>query len=137
MLFIAGFCCTAICFFACIDASKPPLPSIVGRWELAQGLRAQKPTELLSGVYFQFGADGLMTTNLPAVAETAVPYEIKKNDILQKSQPPIVYHVVSASDSTLVLAMEMRGVQFDLKLRKAAVTSDSIPANPPIEGVSQ
>ena len=128
ILFFASIFCMAICFFACTDDKKaPPLPSLVGRWELAQGFRAKKPTELLTGIYFQFGADGMMMTNLPIVDETSVPYEIKKSDILQKSEPPLFYHDTNATDSTLSLALEMRGVQFDLKLRRAATVVDSIP----------
>lgn len=108
----------------CNGSDEKPAISVQGHWELVKGIRNQKETETLQGVYFQFDADGTMMTNLPVGSEVPVEFELKKNEIHQKTPQPIVYFVQSATDSTLVLTMEMRGAQFEMYLRKA---------QPPIE----
>ena len=108
---------------ACDETPKMPPVAIDGRWELREGMRAQKPTETLAGVYFSFDLNaGTMETNLPVGAETPIPFERKDNKIIQKSTPPVEYEITSASDSTLNLSFEIRGIPFDLKLIRAALT---------------
>jgi hypothetical protein len=107
---------------ACNETPKIPPAVIDGRWELLEGMRAQKATETLAGVYFLFDpATGTMETNLPVGAETPTPFERKDNKIIQKSAPPVEYEITGASDSTLNLSFEIRGIPFDLKLRKASL----------------
>lgn len=104
---------------ACEDDNKKNQYSIEGRWELFKGFRNQKETETLQGVFFEFGKDGKMTTNLPVGADVPTGYELKKNEIHQNSPQAVVYNILNASDSILMLAMEMRGVQFEMHLQKA------------------
>lgn len=68
-----------------------------------------------------------MTTNLPVGADAPTDFELKKNEIHQKSPQPVVYKIQSATDSTLVLAMEMRGVQFEMQLKKALPPAETSP----------
>ena len=109
------------------DAVGTARSSVVGRWELTKGFRNKKETETLSGVYFQFGADGKMQTNLPVGADTPTDYELKKNEIHQKSPQPVVYSIQSATDTSLVLAMEIRGMQFEMHLKKTPPPVESAP----------
>jgi hypothetical protein len=113
---------------ACGGDQKNDNFTIEGRWELVKGFRNQKETETLQGVFFHFGGDGKMTTNLPVGADTPTDYSLSKNEIHQKSPQAVVYNIQSASDSTLVLAMEMRGVQFEMQLRKVQPVTE--PAAP-------
>jgi len=120
----------ASCFFlltSCDESNEQLQASIVGRWELSKGFRNQKETETLAGVFFQFNDDGKMTTSLPVGADTPTDYEVKKNQIVQKSPQPVTYSVKEVTDSTLVLTMEMRGVQFELQLQKALPPVEPVP----------
>lgn len=126
ILLVASCCLLLIC--CCAEGNEKIQASVNGRWELVKGFRNQKETETLQGVFFEFSAEGRMTTNLPVGAESPIEFELRKNEIHQKSPYPVVYTIQSATDSTLVLAMEMRGVQFELQLKKALppVPQDSL-----------
>lgn len=127
-------------FAACDDDNEKIQASIQGRWELVKGFRNLKETETLEGVYFQFGADGKMVTNLPVGADAPTGYELKKNEIHQNSPQPVVYKIQSVTDSTLVLTMEMRGVQFEMQLQKALPPTEPAPQDslaPPADSLSE
>lgn len=127
-LFLLASCCLLLTA-SCIDDKKTNPYAIEGRWELTKGFRNQKETETLQGVFFQFGADGNMSTNLPVGADAPTPYELSKNEIRQKSAQEVVYTIQSATDSSLVLAMELRGIQFELQLRKAMPEAPEAPVD--------
>lgn len=112
---------------ACDDDSGKIQASIHGRWELVKGFRNQKETETLQGVFFHFDPDGKMITNLPTGADAPTDYELNKNEIHQKSPQPVVYKIQSVTDSTLVLAMEMRGILFEMQLQKAHPPAETAP----------
>lgn len=125
---------------ACVDDDKKKPFTIEGRWELFRGFRNQRETETLQGVFFQFGADGKMITNLPVGAESLTDYELKKNEIYQNSPQPVVYKIQSVTDTTLVLTMEMRGVLFEMQLRKAPPLAEPAPQDslaPPADTLSE
>lgn len=98
--------------------------SIQGYWKLVKGLRNQRETETLQGVFFQFDADGKMMTNLPVGADVPTEYELKKNEIHQKTPQPVVYVIQSATDSMLVLTLELRGAQFEMHLQKTTPSDE-------------
>jgi hypothetical protein len=114
-LFLAA---TLLCV-ACENKTQKNQASLLGRWEMAEAFRNQKATQLLAGVYFDFGADGKMTTNLPTTAEGATEYVVEKDNITQKTTLPIVYHIAHLSETELVLEVELRNVPFELRLRRA------------------
>lgn len=125
-IFFGTFCLAVSILSSCTDDAPEITHSVVGRWELVKGLRAQKQTGTLAGIYFEFGADGKMKTNMPSGTDAAYDYELKKNVILQKSSPELKYQVISANDTFLVLSTELRSVQFDLYLRLAPPVMDSL-----------
>ena len=118
---------------SCEDTSEKTQAALIGHWELIKALRNERETGTLEGVYFDFGADGKMLTNLPVGAEQAVEYEVDKKVIIQKSMQPVRYQAVTLEDSLLVLKMDMRGMTFEMHLRRvaapAAVDSLSVPAS--------
>ena len=109
---------------ACDDDNEKTRASLLGRWELAKGFRNQKETETLQGVFFQFGADGKMTTNLPVGADAPTEYDLKQNEILQKSPQAVTYCIQSMTDSPLVLTMEMRGMLFEMQRQRAVLPTE-------------
>ncbi|MCY7329279.1 MAG: lipocalin family protein [Saprospiraceae bacterium] len=101
--------------------------SIVGYWQLTKGLRNRTETPTLQGVYYQFGADGKMQTNLPIGAEQPTDYTVQEDKIEQKSPQPINYHIQLLTDSILVLTTELRGIPFEFHLQRIL----NPPATPP------
>ncbi len=101
------------------DDTETVRPQLNGRWELAKSWRNKKQTQTLEGVYFQFGDDNRMRTNFPAGAEEFAAFELKQRQISQQFPTQVVYYQIKGiNDSTLVLTTEMRGVLFELHLRK-------------------
>ncbi|MEO6038010.1 MAG: hypothetical protein ABIQ93_06305, partial [Saprospiraceae bacterium] len=88
------------------------------------------------GVYYQFGADGKMQTNLPIGAEAPTEYIVQQGDIEQRSAPPVKYHILSLTDSLLVMSLQMNGVPFEFHFRRA-VDSLSTPPLPGNDSISR
>lgn len=125
----------ALFLASCDDTTEHNRATVVGRWELTKAMRNQRETGVLAGIFFDFGADGKMLTNLPVTPEPmATEYEVKKSELIQQLPSPITYHIEALSDSILVLGLEMRGIPFQLQLRKvqgsvlpeAPVSQDSL-----------
>ncbi len=117
---------------SCEDTSEKTQAAIIGRWELTKALRNNRETGTLEGVYFDFGADGKMQTNLPVGAEEPVDYEVVKTEIIQKTAHAIHYKAVTTEDSTLVLELEMRGMTFEMFLRRA---EEPVPAEDTLDSL--
>ena len=120
-LFSLAFLCMPLAIFlpSCDDEAKNNSVALIGRWEIVQGYRNQKPTETLAGTYFQFGDDGKMQTNLPIGPEEPMDYSVGKQEIRQKSVPPMKYSIQNISDTSLVLGFQLRGMQFEMHFRRA------------------
>ncbi len=119
--FFPVFCMSALLALpSCEDTSEKTQAAIIGHWELTKALRNDRETGTLEGVYFDFKADGKMQTNLPVGADVPVEYEVEKTEIVQKTPQPIRYQVATVEDSLLILKMEVRGMTFEMQLRRAA-----------------
>lgn len=108
--------------------------SIVGYWQLTKGLRNKAETPTLQGVYYQFGPDGKMQTNLPIGAEQPTDYVLEQDKIEQKSPQPVSYHIQFLTDSVLVITTELRGVPFEFHLRRLP---EPLPASPAGDSTSR
>ncbi len=106
------------------DAGKNK-PLIYGYWAMEKAFRDSKETTLLNDVYFRFDSTGTMATNLPNTAEGSTEYELKDNLILQKAPNPIEYSIIAVTDSTLMLALNIRETPFEFHLKK---TTPPVPA---------
>lgn len=121
------FCLFAsLTLFSCEDTSEKTQAAIIGHWELTKALRNDRETGTLQGVYFDFGADGMMQTNLPVGVEQPVEYDVDQKEIVQKSTQQIRYQALTLEDSILVLSFDMRGMTFEMHLRRATPPSDSL-----------
>ncbi len=125
----SAFCClTSLLIWSCDYAEKKPeiaAANLQGRWELTRGFRNQRETQTLTGTYFLFSADGKLTTNLPIGIEAPLPYEISQSTIRHQTSPTTTYEVLQHTDSTLVLSLSLRGLPFELHLRRT--TADTVP----------
>ena len=125
-ILLLAFSCSV--FFTSCEEPAPDLgPSLIGRWEIVKGYRNDKQTETLTGTYFEFDAAGSMVTNLPVGPETKVNYELNKDVIRQECTPPVEYKIQDLNDSTLVLGLELRGMQFTMHFLRAP----ELPPAPP------
>lgn len=126
-------CCSLSLLLAvsCENDSPDNRLALTGRWELTKGFRNKRETGTLGGTYFLFREDGKMQTNLPIGPEEPMDFTLSKNEIRQKSTPPVRYQIQNLSDSMLVLSFELRGMQFEMHFRKSTdVAPDSLPVFP-------
>lgn len=126
----------SLLFSACENETEKNQAALVGRWQLTKGFRNKNETHTLQGVYYQFGADGKMQTNLPIGAETPTDYVVQQGDIEQRSAQPVKYHILSLNDSVLVMSLDMQGVPFEFHFRRA-VDSLSTPPLPGSDSISR
>lgn len=128
--FLLALSCTLYCT-SCDEGEQTISPQrLNGRWELAQGFRNKKETATLAGTYFLFEDGAKMKTNLPVGPEEQMNYELEKFTILQKSSPPLKYEIITLSDTSLILGFELRGMQFELRLRRASTSSETDASQP-------
>ncbi len=131
LLYRSAFCSfMAVLMWSCNYSEKGALSTqdLQGRWELVRGFRNHRETKTLNGTYFLFSADGKLTTNLPIGPEEPQPFEITHQSTIEHwTSPKTTYEVLKHTDSTLVLALSLRGMQFELHLRRAA---DTLPEQP-------
>lgn len=114
---------------ACEEESKIDKHSLEGRWEIIKGLRNQTETETLSGTYFLFEGNRKMMTNLPVGPEELTDFEVAKDKIHQKSSPIIEYQILELTDTSLILGLELRGMQFEMHFMRA---KQEQPASDPL-----
>lgn len=91
---------------------------VPGYWVMETAYRDSRETTLLNDVFFQFEAAGTMVTNLPNTAEVPTKFELNDNVIVQKTANPIEYNIIGITDSTLVLALNIRNTPFEFHLKK-------------------
>lgn len=111
---------TATALSSCKQEPDPAQEYLTGRWEIREAFRNGKPTESLADLYFEFGNDGNMRTNLP-VSETPgnARYELHKNHIRQQQgEMGLEYTIESISDTSLVLTTTLRDFNFRFVLGK-------------------
>jgi hypothetical protein len=114
-----------LAYSACTpDSSAQNRVLLNGHWTILKAFRNQKQTETLDGVYFTFTETNKMITNLPVGPELMTDFEFNKNVIQQKGNKVLEYHIDQINDSILVLGIELRGMPFELQLRRAAVPAE-------------
>lgn len=113
-------CLIAFAQIGCEPDSSPQNRVLLnGKWQIFKAFRNQKQTETLDGVYFTFYENGKMITNLPVGPEQEMEFDFNKNIIRQKGSKVLEYQITTLNDSILVLGIELRGIPFELQLRRA------------------
>ena len=114
------FFATTTLFFACGSDEDIAEDATLtgGRWELTSALRNGMETEMLEGLFFEFGADGALQTNLMG-NESPGSYVLEESTVTTAGViPPLVYEVTELTDSSLVLRTELQSFRFDFSLRR-------------------
>jgi len=94
---------------------------ILGRWELNQAFRNERPTESLDNLYLEFLNTGQFRTNLMGTDET-FDYEYIKGEIIQKSPnlEPLIYKIEAISDTNLILTTSLKNFNFRFVMTKSS-----------------
>lgn len=110
----------SLSLYSCEDDAVKTKANVAGYWSVEKAYRDKRQTSLLGDVFFQFHEDGKMLTNLPNTSEVPTDYEVKGDQLIQKTSPNIVYKIHAISDSTMVLSLEMNNTPFEIHLHKSA-----------------
>jgi len=88
------------------------------RWIIEKGFRNEKETDSLSGLYFQFGKTGEVTTNLNGQDER-LSYKLKGEDIIEMTgMTQIFLNIIELSESKLILQTDIQGYNFKFEMVK-------------------
>ena len=112
---------------SCEDDQVDHQADLLGRWEVITAFRNQMPTESLTGLYYDFAADGQLRTNMTGAEESYV-YSLASN-VLEQRQGTLDadYEIEALGADTLILRTELRRKQFRIILQKASAVPDSVP----------
>lgn len=88
------------------------------RWIIEKGFRNEKETDSLSGLYFQFGKTGEVTTNLNGQDER-LTYKLKGEDIVEMNgSTEIFLNIIELSETKLILQTDLQGFKFKFEMLK-------------------
>ncbi len=105
-------------FFSCKKDLKPglTLQDLEGKWQLTEAFRNEKPTQTLSGAYYQF-QDTVLTTNIFGY-DFSAGYTIENMEIVQHIPMELRYTVTKNPDQTLGFLTKISGLDFRFTLKK-------------------
>jgi hypothetical protein len=107
-------------FVACESEPENVEDYLYGRWEIANATRAGQNAETLSGLYYEFDANGTMRTNLPLGGQEESSFSLDGSTISQQTEQMTVdYKIENISDTLLILSTEIRDTPFRFNMRKA------------------
>lgn len=103
---------------SCSNDSDNKADFLYGKWEIDTAYRNGNITELLSGLFFEFSADGSMRTNITGNPES-VRFEIDETKITQREgRIDLDYEIVELNDSSLIIKTNIRNSRLQLNLKK-------------------
>ncbi|MFZ4427064.1 MAG: hypothetical protein ACOYOO_07895 [Saprospiraceae bacterium] len=113
----------AVLLASAVSCKKEPdarAEMLLGRWVIREGFRNGQATESLSELFFEFGKDGRMSTNLPLPELSAkATYVLGKDKIVQRQgEAEVEYVIKTLSDSLLIVTTRMRNYDFRFVLKK-------------------
>lgn len=97
------------------------LELLLGKWELKQAFRNERPTESLDDLYMEFFENGQLKTNLMGTEEM-YEFDYEKGKVIQKSIhiEPVTYTIESISDSSLILTTSLKNYNFRFVMNKSS-----------------
>ena len=105
-------------FTSCSNEDSNKTDFLYGKWEIDTAYRNGNKTELLTGLFFEFSADGNMRTNITGNPES-VRFEIEENNIAQREgRIDLDYEIVELNDSSLIIKTSIRNSKLQLNLKK-------------------
>ncbi|NJC25118.1 hypothetical protein [Neolewinella antarctica] len=112
-------CLCFLCLTSCNSEDAEIVASLEGRWLLDKALRNNMETEMLEGLYYEFGVDSTIQTNLLGKEQNGT-YSLNERSIITLGVvPKLDYKITEVSDSTLQVRTELQGFRFDFLLKRA------------------
>ena len=110
-----------VLMFSCTWFGDKNAELILGRWELNQAFRNERPTESLDNLYMEFLSSGQLKTNLMGTDDT-FEYKYLKGEIIQNSPnfEPLIYKIEAISDSNLILTTSLKNFKFRFVMTKSS-----------------
>ena len=114
---------TVMLFTCCEPEDNIYENQIIGRWELKEAQRDNRPAPYLEDTYFEFYEDQSLITNFNLTGSVDQgKYEIKDNVLEQlESDLNLSYTIESINDSSLVLSTNLQNANFRLLLNKRSL----------------
>jgi len=105
---------------SCKKDSDATAKMLMGRWELQEGFRNGQPSESLAGLFFEFGVEGKMSTNLPLMElSSKSTFSADPEKIIQRQgETEVEYQIETLSDSVLIVNTKLRNYDFRFVLKK-------------------
>lgn len=95
-------------------------PDLDGYWAIEQTLRNGRPTESAADLYFRFGPDDKLVTNVSSSQESGT-FTREENTIVTDGISLLTtYDIVELTDEKLVLRSAVGNYRFEFLLRRAA-----------------
>ena len=112
LLLVSGF------FLTCGDDDSTKEADLLGRWNITEAIRDNKPTTTMDGMYFEFAEGGQLQTNMTGEAE-AYQYEVDDEQILQRGGTIETDYIIETRlDNQLVLTTMLGGKPFRITLAR-------------------
>ncbi|MEY3050792.1 MAG: hypothetical protein RLY31_577 [Bacteroidota bacterium] len=90
-----------------------------GRWELEKAWRNGRQTETLAGIYYEFADGNVLTTNMtPSLQEESYVYEVKGQQIVEKTGHEVLYTITEFQDSVMSISLTIHDFPFRLLVRR-------------------
>jgi hypothetical protein len=110
---------TCLVLFSCGSEDEQLLrEQLEGRWEIVKAKRNNRTTETLTDLYFEFGSEEKLETNLGGKPEQGV-FTLSDRQIRQSATMiETTYDIIDIDATRLQLRTTIRGYRFDFQLRK-------------------
>ncbi len=101
------------------EASDGLAGRLMGRWELEKAWRNGRQTETLAGIYYEFADGNVLTTNMtPSLQEESYVYEVKGQQIVEKTGREVLYTISEFQDSVMSISLTIHDFPFRLMVRR-------------------
>ena len=110
--------CLILPLVSCGEDNEVTEDDIIGEWEVFAASRNGKPTDLITGATFEIGDEGQMSTDLTG-SEVSGPYEFVEDQLHHMTGEQLIYTVKQTNPDTLTLRVDIRGLDFVLRMARA------------------
>jgi hypothetical protein len=119
----------SICWAGCKEKILKPA-ALEGYWLLENASREGQATTTLENSWLEFTKQAA-STNLPIGIGESITYLTKDDQIILKGTGESAFQVLAMTDTTMQLAFQARGFEFNLFFRKGTRPEiEPIPAQP-------
>ncbi len=90
---------------------------LYANWNLIEGFRNDKPSDMLDGIFFNFNENGSVETNFMGVVEQGT-FQLEKKALTIETSKKTKFTLVSLTADELILAADLMGTSFRFEMEK-------------------